>query len=69
MIQLKHLVHLKYCTLKEGDATWRLNIRGKRSDSAYSPRIRSEKKDDRLALRGKCRSGFGELKECHRSPH
>lgn len=57
---------LKYCTLKEGDATWKLNISETRSDSAYSPLIRSNNRKEMLALRGKSRSGFGELKECHK---
>lgn len=34
LMQQKHLERIKYCTLKEGDATRRLNIRVTRSDCA-----------------------------------
>lgn len=68
LIQLKPLVPVKYCTLKEGDAMWKFNIRRTRSDRADSPLIRSQKREDRLALQGKGRSGSGEVKEYQKSP-
>ena len=64
--ELKHLAPVKYCTLKEGDATLKLNIKGTRSDCAISPLSGSQRREDGLALGVKCRSGFGDLKEYQR---